>query len=664
MEDLKTNPVTALKKYKKGNIGELVLLLEQANQAYRHRSVALMSDDVYDMAEDHLRRIAPDHPFLQKVGEVPEDNDNKVKLPFWMGSLDKIKDDGEKAIKKYIASYPGKYVVSHKLDGNSALFVVSSTGSTALYSRGDGKDGQDLSGMIGHINTLPNGKVLAAAAKLGKADTLAIRGELIISKRNWDVIKAKGANARNVVAGVMHAKKPDMDVLAKVDFVAYELLQPRLSYGEGLKYMANLGFRVAWNKEVDEHGLTIENLSQILVHERDASEYEIDGIVVAHDAMHRHLSGKNPKHAFAFKSIMTHVEAEVVVGGVEWNISKDGYLKPTIVFPEVIIGGVRIKRATGNNAAFIKNNGIGVGARLMIIRSGDVIPKVVSVLKPAPDGPQMPDVTYVWNSTRVDIMVSSDIVTSEQKVRNLEHFAKHLGIKGVATGVLTKLVEAGHDSIKSLLTISLDDVLKIPGFQKTSATKIVSGIQKAKRETSCVDMMVASNIFGRGVGEKKIITIVKDCPTILDGTVPTLSQLTAIEGIGLTTATAFLNGLGKFYDFMKDIGMPCRKKEKALTPPPNDSPKEQNNANAKTASKKPAKDLSELVGAVVVFTGFRNKDYEKLVESSGGKVATSISGKTTLVVAADPTDSSTKIKKAQDLGVRIISKDDFAMYWV
>jgi NAD-dependent DNA ligase len=151
-------------------------------------------------------------------------------------------------------------------------------------------------------------------------------------------------------------------------------------------------------------------------------------------------------------------------------------------------------------------------------------------------------------------------------------------------------------------------------------------------------MMVASNVFGRGLGEKKMAIIVEALPETLAGTAPTLEALKSIEGIGEATAKSFLTGLSKFYALMSSLGIPCRTRQPA----------------AVSAHK-----TSFVENQIIVFTGFRNKELEKQVEAKGGKLASAISGKTTLVVAADPKESSTKLNKARELNITIMSKDDF-----
>jgi DNA ligase (NAD+) len=250
-------------------------------------------------------------------------------------------------------------------------------------------------------------------------------------------------------------------------------------------------------------------------------------------------------------------------------------------------------------------------------------------------------------------------MSAEQKLRNLEHFAKTLSIKHVAVGTLKKLADAGYDSVAALLKLSVADVAGLEGFQTTSASNVVAGLQKAKRDATCMEWMVASNIFGRGLGSRKIAAITRELPQILAGTTPTLAELTQIEGVGEATASAFLAGLAAFHKFMQDIGVPCRATGMAAENAA-DAADATEPSQLKDKKNKNKKVVAKFAGAVLVFTGFRNKEWEQAVEAAGGKVSSAISGKTTLVVAADPDESSTKLNKARDLGIKIISKQEFA----
>ena len=153
--------------------------------------------------KDYLEKKDPKNPILKEIGAVAPGE--KVDLPYWMGSLDKIRED-EKVLNNWKTKYPGDVIISDKLDGNSALLVINKKGAK-MYSRGDGFKGQDISHLISLIKGIPT----------STKEEYAIRGELIISKENWSS-HGKGANARNAVAGLMHSKVPDPELVKYVDF--------------------------------------------------------------------------------------------------------------------------------------------------------------------------------------------------------------------------------------------------------------------------------------------------------------------------------------------------------------------------------------------------------------------------------------------------------------
>jgi NAD-dependent DNA ligase len=631
IEALHTNPKRILEKI---SVDDLVNALRLANEKYRNNDETLLTDALYDLAFEHLEKIAPNHPFLSDVGASVKGE--KVKIPYWMGSLDKIKDDS-KTIEKWKIAYPGEYVLSDKLDGNSGLLVIEPNGVNKLYSRGDGIHGQDLSGFLKHIK-VPTMKT-----------TCAVRGELIISKKNWEKIKDKGANARNVVAGALHASSPDKDIASKVDFVVYELIYPKMTPSDGLEYMKQAGFKVAFNKVVtDPSQVSLESLSYLFIERRVSSPYDIDGIVVMQDIEHKVIKEKNPKYGFAFKSIHTQQEAEVTVDSVEWNVSKDGLLKPTVTFPTVNIGGVKIQRATGFNAAFIETNVIGPGARIIIIRSGDVIPYIVRVTSPALRPAFPHDVEYEWNRTHIDIIITNR-ESKEMRLKALVHFAKSLDISSVGPGTIAKLYENGIDTIPKLLNVTAEEVLSMEGFQKVSAEKVVKSLQNVRETALCADLMKASNIFGHGLGKTKLDLIVKKMPEILTRKPVSIEQIITVDGIATKTATLFIEGLPKFFALMDELKIPCRTEKSKVKP--------KHDPIVVKETLKPTK--KSLTNMQIIFTGFRNKLWEERITDSGGKIASGVSKKLNLVVAADVTDTSSKITKAIELGIPVISKEQF-----
>ena len=623
---LSENPIPILETM---STDKIVTLLKDLSYEY-YKGNQILSDDIFDTIKNYLAKRDPSNPFLKEVGaSVPG---KKVSLPFWMGSLDKIRED-ERALEKWKTNHTGSVTISDKLDGNSALLVYSKK-SIKMYSRGDGYEGQDISHLVPLIQGVP---------KSVENNDMAIRGELIISKSNWAPLfeKKKGANARNAVAGVMHSKHPDEELAKAVEFVSYELLHPRMPTEESLKVLQSNKFNVVYSEKKNSSELNMNTLSKILINRREVSPYEVDGIVVFHNGNHNQVSGKNPSYAFAFKSILTHEEAEVIVKEVTWNISKDGYLKPLIHFDPVVLAGATIQKATGFNAQYIEENTIGPGSRIVIIRSGDVIPHVVRILtKSASNKPSLPDavnIPWKWNDTHVDIVLVDKSTAKEVIIKQMEHFASSLGIKGVGKGVIERFYENGISSIKKLINVNVDTIVKMEGFQKKSAEKIVKEIQETIQKSNCLDFMVASNIFGRAIAEKKLKLILDKFPTILDNKSPTETELSSIDGIGPITAKQFIDGLPLFFEFMKDIGIPCK----------------QNLVKQVVSTK------SSLANLQVVFTGIRDKTLEEEIESRGGKVSTSVSKKVTVVVAKDPDEETGKVKAAKELNIPVVSIETF-----
>lgn len=625
-EKMINDPIETLKSLP---IKQIVKLLEKADIAFFNSSNTLLPDDIYDMVKQYIRDIDPNNQYLKKVGAEIEIN--KEELPIYMGSLDKIKDS-EANIVKWKNKYKGNYVISEKLDGISCL-LYHDKNETKLLTRGNGYIGQNISHILPYLRI--------DVTKL--QEKIAIRGELIISRSNWNLISDIGANARNVVAGAVHTKTVNKDTISKIDFVAYDILYPRKKLSESLEYVKMLDIPVVNHIVGGNDILNLENLSQLLAKWRKESLYEIDGIVIQHDEEHNVLSGKNPKHAFAFKTIITNEQAEVIVTDVEWNISKHRYLKPLIKFEEISLGGVKIKQATGFNAAFIKNNKIGPGSHIIIVRSGDVIPHVLTVLTPSSNNqPKMPSVSYDWTETNIDIFLKGDEKNREHDINAFVHFMKTLDIDGVKDGVITKMYDAGFDTLKKIINISLDEIRLIPGFKDKSALKLYQSLQIIST-SKCEKLLIASNVFGRGLGEKKLKLISDVYPFIgYDKTRSlnlSIDDLIKINGIAVTTADQFIKGIEKYFEFCEDIGIECKKSNKEAI----------NNQSSK---------FDIFKGKKVVFSGFRNKEYEDNITNSGGTITTALSKATNYLIVKEYNDSSAKIKKALEYGTIIMTKHE------
>jgi NAD-dependent DNA ligase len=588
------------------DIEGIVKKLKKYDKAYHTMGKPLVSDDEYDLLKQNLEDIDPDNKYLTESIGAPI-NKMKKTLPYPLASLDKKKDS--KQIEKWISKYPnGPYTLSDKLDGISALYLPK---SNQLFTRGDGLIGSDISHILKYIQHIPTQVT---------NDVIAVRGELLISKDDWQKIKSVGSNARNVVAGLANAKSPNIEILKHVQFIAYSLLEPVIEHNKSFKMLEKAEFKTVFF-EISQN-INVETLSEFLIKRKNNSEFEVDGIVASDSSIpYQNNTNKNPEFAFAFKSIITQKSAEVIVKNIVWNVSKDGLYKPTIEFDPVVIDNVVIKKTTGFNAAYIRDNNIGLASRLIIIRSGDVIPYIKEV-KTSGTKNLFPE-KYVWDENGIDILSET---TDNTKV--ILHFMKTLEIKHVAQGTIQKLYEAGFDTIIKFVNITKDEIMKIDGFQSKSADNIIESLKNISK-APIEKIMAGTNIFGRGLGIKKLKSIIDKFPDIITKKY-SIQDIQSVDGIGSISAQHFLSHIDEFIIFWNDLNIPM---------PIN------TNDNKR-------------IDKTIVFTGFRDKNLQSQIENLGGVVSDTVTNKTKLVIAKSIEDS-TKIQKAKKLDIPIILKDDF-----
>eukprot|EP00960_Hanusia_phi_P053861 762478-Hanusia_phi.AAC.12 len=611
------------------NKKETIAKLIKYDHHYHTLGTPLVSDAEYDALKDALRDADPKNSYFKRVGA---DDDNAVTLPHYMGSLDKIKDTPD-VLAKWVKKFPGDYIVSDKLDGVSALLHINNA-SVQLFTRGNGIKGRNITHILTQIQGIPRNII--------NQGDMAVRGELIIPKNEWKA--SYGSNARNVVAGLVNAKIMNKTVLKHIHFVAYDFVHPRETIKDAFKKMKDMGFETAFNK--NQKNLSVPLLVELLQERKTTSNYEIDGIVVIDNSKkHNIKAGENPKYGFAFKSLHLHEQVEVTVREVEWNVSKDGFLKPRVLFDPVALDGVSISAATGFNAEYISSNKIGRGAKIAIIRSGGVIPKIERVILPAANGADMPDVPYDWNDTHIDVMIKQTEENKEQRLKEIQHFMTSLEIDKVAQGTIKKLYDAGFTTIPMLINMKKDDIVQIPGFKDKSADTVIASLKTIKSKPMEL-LMVASNIFGRGLGKKKIESIYNTFRNNLDSHIINNKALTinkdnikTVEGIGEVTAKNFMNGLQEFKTFYLSLDI---------------SKTEQQEAKVVQVVK-----TNKLKNMVAVFTGFRDATIKEFIESNGGKIGSSVTKSTTLVIAKDPENESGSVKKAIQLGIAVVSRDQF-----
>ena len=631
-------PKKHIDSFKKQGIDYLKLMTEDelsrsikyANDVYYNNpDKPAMSDNEYDIMRELMEKEFPSNPVLKEIGAPIERN--KVLLPYEMWSMDKIKPTTS-ALPKWLEKYasPGEYVLSAKLDGVSGLYT-SEGDEPKLYTRGNGKVGQDVSHLIPYLN-FPADK------------DLVIRGEFIISKKVFEEHYAgKNSNARNLAAGIINKLSKSVKDYENLDFVAYEVIKPEVKPSYQMKHMEKLNLNTVRYEVINE--LSNDMLSAKLVSWRKNYDYDIDGIIVTHDKTYGRLTG-NPDHAFAFKMVLSDQVAEAKVVDVIWTPSKDGFLKPKIRIEPIVLGGVQIEYATAFNASFIRNNKLGIGALVEIIRSGDVIPYIQKVVVPA-ETIKMPDEEYVWNETNVDIMLKDKSSNETVRLKNIAGFFVDIEVDGVGSGNIKKIINAGFDTVPKILAMSEADFLTVPGFKKTLANKAYTNIKKQIDGVSLITLMKATNIFGRGLGERKIAPIMEEYPDILvskDSNEDKIKKVMKVKGMAKKSAESFVDSIEDFNLFLIQVN---------LTHKLHDMPEVKNvNPDHPLYKKK------------VVMSGFRDKTLEESIKAVGGEIGTSISKNTFALLVKSVDETTGKIDQAKKLEVQIMTPTDFALKYI
>ena len=644
------------------SLEELTAMLQEAIDNYyisELKESSLLTDNEYDILREYILKKDPSNALANDQQTQIKNDNTKVKLPYEMWSMDKIKPDTN-ALTKFKQTYKGPYVISAKVDGVSALYSTE-TGSPNLYKKGDGKFGFLINHLLPYLN-------------LPKENNITLRGELMIKEETFK-LKYKGqfSNSRNFIAGLVNRKKLtqlEKDILQDIDFVGYEVIMPQnLKPSEQYNKLAELNVISVKNiQALNYEQLTNDYLSNKLIEFRTTYAYSIDGIICIDDNLHDRKS-KNPEHAFAFKMVLTDQVIEAKVLDVLWSVSKDGLLKPRVQFEPVTIGGVTITYATGINARFIVDNNIGLGALVSLTRSGDVIPKITSVIVPAqkPIMPSTDEYDYVWNATNVDIILKNIKSDPRVNVKSIAKFFKDLEVEGLGEKNIEKIINSGANSIIKIINLSSEDLMKVEGFQKKMATKIKTSIQKQLEEASIAKIAAASNIFGRGLAERTINAILKAEPNILlPGTSDEekISKVNAVEGVGEKTALQFVKAIPEFVEFITSIKPDYQTQQPTIQTI-------QTIQTQTTQPTQPKEPDHALKNKIIVFSDFdksskyTKKELEKLLTKFGPIIETSVKKTTNILIIGDSLSNSTKVENAKKIGtIEIITLDDFLEKYV
>lgn len=591
--------------------------IEKANQAYRTGN-SIMSDKEYDLLIEELELLSPNDELLTKVGHDVADETRKSKLPIEMASMNKIKTMGDiddwsrlKGISKSEI-----VVITPKYDGLS-LCVNEKTDEA--WTRGDGKFGQKSDK---HYELI--GNQLSPVCR----DFDFTYGEVMMSKSTFLTKYSNDfANPRNLVAGLLNSKEAT-NPLSDCNYIKYgaNFSVQKFTTKQDVLEELNRGQEV----KVPYHICSISELNEellISLFNQYSIDYEIDGLIIEVNDLNkqqqlgRETSSNNPVWARAFKHSSFEQSAQTQITGISWNISKQGYLKPTLHINPVKLDGVTVSNVTGNNARFVKDMGLGVGAEVIVKRSGMVIPIIADVVKTVDF--QMPDVENIdWNENGVELITLSE--TDEQKLKKNIAFFEILEADNVSEGVITQLWDAGYTTIKDILSLTKEDLEKIDRFGKRKATIVYNSIQNSIKDVELSKLQHATGMF-KGLGSKKLALLEHFTEK------PTIDQVSSIEGFAEISAKSYIESYDNFFNFIKDLPITIAQKKEVVL------------------------ESNDLDGKVFVFTGVRRKDLNEVIESRGGKIGSSVSKNTTHLIMKAVGSGSSKEKKAIELGVEIMT---------
>lgn len=644
---------------------ELREIIDYHNKKYYENDEPEIEDFEYDrllheliaIEELYPDLITPDSP-THRVGGKADGQFTPVEHIVPMESLqDAFSYDDIYAFDSRVRAVVEKpvYIVEPKIDGLSVslqyengLFVRGST-------RGDGRIGEDVTANLRTVRSIP----LKIETDL---PLLEVRGEVYMPREIFlELVRLQELNGektfknpRNAAAGSLRQKNPKITSSRKLDIFLFNIQriegESLTSHKQSLDYIKSLKFNTVpfytSCNSIEEVIAQIEKIGE----QRGALPFDIDGAVIKVDNFsQRELLGstaKFPKWALAFK--YPPEEKETTLLDIEINVGRTGVLTPTGIFTPCTLAGTTVSRATLHNQDFIDEKGICIGDTVIIRKAGDIIPEVLSVVKHEEGAVpyKIPDVCPSCGGkvTREDGEAALRCCNPDcpnQLLRNLIHFCSRdaMDIEGLGTAVLETLVK--EELIKTaadIYTLKKEDIAKIERMGNKSAQNLIDAAEKSK-ENDLAKLIFALGI--RHIGQKAGKLLSDRFGSMEELISATKEEIAEIEGFGDIMAESVVD----FFSHEQSVQL--IEKLKA--------------AGVNMQSKKQIVDM-RFEGKTFVLTGtlstFTRSQATKIIESFGGKASSSVSKKTTYVLAGE--DAGSKLKKANDLGVEVINEEQFA----
>lgn len=653
------------KEKAKIEIEDLRKQINYHNKKYYEEDNSEISDYAYDKLTSRLRVLENRYPDLitkdsptQKVGGKIKSSFEAVTHDVQMQSLqdvfsfDDVRDFVEKTIEEF--GKDTKFCVETKIDGLSVSLEYVDGKLVRGSTRGDGFVGEDVTENLKMIKEIPQ--------TLKSNDTIEIRGEVYLPRKEFEKIneellkngKTLLSNPRNAAAGTLRQLDVNLVKDRNLSIFVFNVQKGKkfTSHFDSLDYLKENGVKVIEKRKicigVDEVLEYIDYIGKI----RDELEYDIDGAVVKVDDIEtRNEMGKTvkvPKWAVAYK--YPPEQKETVVTDIALQVGRTGQVTPLAILNPVRLAGSVISKTTLHNFDYIKSMDIRVGDTVIIEKAGDVIPEVVGVKKEKRDGSQkeyiIPTKCPVCGETleKEEKEVALRCTNSECPAtlyRALVHFASRdcMDITGLGeTLIETLLDEKLINDISDIYTLKYEDLLKLERFAELKASNIISSIKKSKENT--LDKL----IFGLGIrhiGKKAAKVLAENFEDIYSIMNASIEELSNLEDFGEIMAKSV-------YEFFN------KKQTKELV-----SKLDSFGVNLKGIKKELLS--NKLAGKVICITGsfenYSRDDIVKFVEQNAGKASSSVSKKTNYLIAGE--NAGSKLKKAEDLKVSVITLDEF-----
>ncbi|WP_322982793.1 NAD-dependent DNA ligase LigA [Streptomyces sp. S584] len=664
---------------------------KRAAAAYYTAGESRLDDDAYDRLvrgiaayeEEHPQEVLDASP-TGKVAGGAASGDVPHTVP--MLSLDNVFSAEQfvtwtASVERRIGRPVAAWSVEPKLDGLAVAARYEQGRLDRLVTRGDGTAGEDVSHAIGTVLGLPE--------RLGAPATLEVRGEILMTQEQFERANtvrtehgaAPFANPRNGAAGTLRAK--DRAYRVEMTFFAYGALAlpgsgeltdtlAQLPHSEVLEYVAGLGVHTAADTAVAPRTVTTVEEVQAGVEDiaalRATLPFGIDGIVIKADlAADQRDAGSGtraPRWAIAYK--LPAVEKVTRLLDVEWNVGRTGIIAPRAVLEPVEIDGSTVGYATLHNPADITRRGLRLGDHVMVYKAGDIIPRIEAPVAHLRTGEERP-VAF----PEVCPQCGSEIDMSEQRwrctrgrdcrvVASISYAAgrDQLDIEGLGATRVVQLVDAGLvRDFADLFTLEREQLLALERMGETSTDNLLAAIEAARTQPLS---RVFCALGVRGTGRSMSRRIARHFASMDRIVAADAEALQQVDGIGKEKAAAVVTELEELAPLIaKLVAAEVNMTEPGATPPPEPGAEPEDGAEDGAAG-------LPLAGMTVVVTGAMTGALEKLsrnqmnelIERAGGKSSSSVSKRTSLLVAGEKAGS--KRSKAEDLGVRIAAPEEFA----